>query len=313
MSYYYEGTSSYLSTLGVKRTLGSTVLGYSDDRKEAVGLFPANSVSYDYNPYTHTLSAATWTKYDTDSDFRVANPNAVEVEDEIEDAEYPGYFAQRTIQPLSDSTKEGTLVGAKEVVFNETADRMARVVGASLALKYNDISLSDSASTLADNFAASDSDIFSLAYDLQRGIDDAFPTLDQEYLGTTSVVEDVIDSKLQFGATTTKILHASWDGSTAGSFNFSTDGVASYGISGVTRLDVGKYRVDFTTDFADANYTVTTGCGTTDYSGAGASPRTVSILSRTASSVTVLCERTDDAVNEDNEYISVMVVGLQSS
>ena len=307
MSYYYEGTSSYLTTLGVKRTLGSTVLEYSNDRKEALGLFPAISVRYDYNPYTHTLSAATWTKYDTDSDFRVANPNAIEVVG----AEYPGYFGQRTITALSDSTKEGTLVGAKEVVFNETADRMARVVGASLALKYNDISLSDSASTLADNFEESDSDIFSLAYDLQRGITDAFPTLDQGYLGTTSVVEDVIDSKLPFAATTTKILHASWDGTTAGSFNFSTDGVASYGISGVTRLDVGKYRVDFTTDFADANYTVTTGCGTTDYSGTGASPRTVSILSRTASSVTVLCERTDDAVNEDNEYMSVMIVGLQ--
>ena len=309
MSYYYEGTGSYLTEIGVKRTIGSTILGWSNERKEELGLFPAYVVKYDHNPYTHSLSGVTWTKYDTDSDFRVANPNA----QELDGAEYPGYFGQRTITALSDSTKEGTLVGAKEVVFKETADRMARVVGASLALKYNDISLSDSASTLADNFAASDSDIFSLAYDLRRGITTAFPTLDQEYLGTTSVVEDVIDSKLQFGATTTKILHASWDGSTAGSFNFSTDGVASYGISGVTRLDVGKYQVDFTTDFADANYTVTTGCGTTDYSGAGASPRTVSILSRTASSVTVLCERTDDAVNEDNEYISVMVVGLQSS
>ena len=190
---------------------------------------------------------------------------------------------------------------------------MARVTGASLALKYNDISLSDSASTLADNFGASDSDLFSLAYDLDRGITTGFPTLDQDYLSSTSVVEDVIDSKLPFAATATKILHASWDASTAGSFNFSTDGLASYGISGVTRLDVGKFRVDFTTDFADANFTVTTGCGTTDYSGTGASPRTVSVLSRAAGSVTVLCERADDAVNEDNEYMSVMIVGLQSS
>ena len=309
MSYYYEGTSSYLTTLGVKRTLGSTVLGYSDDRKEAVGLFPASSVSYDYNPFTHTLSAVTWTKYTTDSDFRAANPNA----QELDGAQYPGYFGQRSINALSDSTKEGTLASAKQVVFEETADRMARVVGASLAREYNALSLSDSASTLADNFAASDSDIFSLAYDLQRGITTSFPTLDQDYLGTTSVVEDVIDSKLPFAATTTKILHASWDASTAGSFNFSTDGLASYGISGVTRLDVGKFRVDFTTDFADANFTVTTGCGTTDYSGTGASPRTVSVLSRAAGSVTVLCERADDAVNEDNEYMSVMIVGLQSS
>ena len=307
MSYYYEKTGSYLTEIGVKRTLGSSVLAWAEDRQQEIGLFPASSVSYTYNPYTHTLSGKTWTKYTTDSDFLVANPNAKEVVG----AEYPGYFGQRTIVSLSDSTKEGTLISAKEVVFKETADRMAQVAGASLALKYNDISLSDSASTLADNFGASDSDIYSLAYDLQQGITTAFPTLDQDYLGSTSVIEDVIDSKLPFGATTTKMLHASWDASTGGSFNFSTDGVASYGISGVTRLDVGKFRVDFTTDFADANYTVTTGCGTTDYSGTGASPRTVSVLTRTSSSVTVLCERTDDAVNEDNEYMSVMVVGLQ--
>lgn len=308
MSYYYEGTSSYLSTLGVKRTLGSTVLEYSDDRKEALGLFPASSVSYDYNPYTHTLSGVTWTKYTTDSDFRVANPNAQL--DEVS-YQYPGYFGQRSITALSDSTKETTILGAKQVVFDETADRMSKVIGASFAREYNALSLSDSASTLADNFGASDSDIFSLAYDLQRGVETQFPILDQDYLGSTSVVDDVIDGKLPFGATTTKMLHASWDASTAGSFNFSTDGVASYGISGVTRLDVGKFRVDFTTDFADANFTVTTGCGTTDYSGTGASPRTVSILSRAAGSVTVLCERADDAVNEDNEYMSIMVVGLQ--
>ena len=309
MSYYYEGTSSYLTTLGVKRTLGSTVLKYSNDRKEALGLFPASSVSYDYNPYTHTLSGVTWTKYTTDSDFRAANPNAKE--EDVSQYQYPGYFGQRSITALSDSTKETTILGAKQVVFDETADRMSKVIGASFAREYNALSLSDSASTLADNFGASDSDIFSLAYDLQRGIETEFPILDQAYLGSTTVVDDVIDGKLPFGATTTKMLHASWDASTAGSFNFSTDGVASYGISGVTRLDVGKFRVDFTTDFADANFTVTTGCGTTDYSGTGASPRTVSVLSRAAGSVTVLCERTDDAVNEDNEYMSIMVVGLQ--
>ena len=189
MSYYYEGTSSYLTDIGVKRTLGSTVLTYAEDRKQELGLFPASSVSYDYNPYTHTLSTVTWTKYDTDSDFRAANPNAMEDEGFL--YQYPGYFGQRTITELSDSTKETTLLSAKKVVFEETADRMARVAGASLALRYNALSLSDSASTLADNFAASDSDIFSLAYDIQQGNFGEFPTLDQDYLGTTNIIEEV--------------------------------------------------------------------------------------------------------------------------
>jgi hypothetical protein len=187
MSYYYEKTSSYLTELGVKRTLGSSVLTWADDRKQELGLFPARNVSYDYNPYTHTVSGATWTKYDTDSDFLVANPDAKE----LDDVKYPGYFGQRSITELSDSDKEITILNAKRVVFEETADRMARVAGASIALRYNALSLSDSASTLADNFAASDSDIFNLAYDIQQGNYNDFPTLDQDYLGTTSIVEDI--------------------------------------------------------------------------------------------------------------------------
>ena len=193
MSYYYEGTSSYLSAVGVKRTLGSTILTWAVDRQQDHGLFPASSVSYDYNPYTHTLSGVTWTKYNTDSDFRIANPNAKDPEEEPEYDRYyyPGYFGERSIIPLSDSVKEGTLISAKEVLFKETADRMARVAGASFALRYNALSLSDSASTLADNFAASDSDIFSLAYDIQQEKFDQFPTLDQDYLAATTVVADV--------------------------------------------------------------------------------------------------------------------------
>ena len=187
MSYYYEKTSSYLTDHGVKSTLGANVLDWSDDRKQEVGLFPASNVSYSYNTYTHTLSAATWTKYTTDSDFRVANPDAVE----DTDLEFPGYVGQRSIVSLSDSAKVTTLANAKRVVFEETADRMARVAGASLALRYNALSLSDSAATLTANFSASDSDIFSLAYELDQGNTSSFPTLDQDYLAATTVVADV--------------------------------------------------------------------------------------------------------------------------
>ena len=310
MPYYYEKTGSYLTDHGVRRTLGATVLNYSDERKQEIGLFPANYVKYDYNMYTHTASGITWTKYTTDSDFRAANPDAsTEVDPSVR---YPGYFAERTISELSDSAKVTTLSDAKRAVFQETASRMSLAFAASVAQEYNALGLSDSASTLADNFSASDSDIFSLAYDLRRSVDSDWTDLNENYLGANTLFDDLIDPKLQFGSTTTRILHASWDATPAAGFNFDSHGVASYGISGVTRLDVGEFRVDFTTNFVDSNITVTTGCGTQDYSGAGASPRTVSVLARSPSSVTVLCERTDDAVNEDNEYMSVMIVGLQS-
>jgi hypothetical protein len=189
MSYYYEKTSSYLTKGGVERTLGTDVLDYSSERQQEIGLFPASSVSYDYNPYTHSLSSITWTKYDTDSDFRVANPSASDDDDTF--YEFPSYFGQRNIVSLSDSAKVTTLANAKKVVFEEVADRMARVAGASLALRYNALSLSDSASTLTAKFSASDSDIFDLAYNLNEGNDSGFPVLDQDYLAATTVVADV--------------------------------------------------------------------------------------------------------------------------
>lgn len=112
-------------------------------------------------------------------------------------------------------------------------------------------------------------------------------------------------------ATLPKTVHASWNASTGSSFDWSTDEISSTGVSGVTRVKKGVYRISFSQDFSSTNYTVTTGVGSNDYGGTGASPRGVSVLleSRTVSSVDVICERTDDAVNEDNDYMSVIIMG----
>ena len=108
-----------------------------------------------------------------------------------------------------------------------------------------------------------------------------------------------------------KIAHASWDASAGNSFNWATDEIASLGVSSVVRVKKGVYRVTFSQSFSSTNYTITTGTGSGDYGGIGASPRTLSVLleSQTASSVDVVCERTDDAVNEDNSYMGIIVIG----
>jgi len=105
-------------------------------------------------------------------------------------------------------------------------------------------------------------------------------------------------------------VHGSWDASSAGAFSWANDEIASHGIDTVTRDAEGIYTVEFETPFATNAYTVTTGVGSIDYSGTGASPRQVSVLTRNAGNCTVICERTDDAVNEDNLYMSLMVCGI---
>lgn len=94
---------------------------------------------------------------------------------------------------------------------------------------------------------------------------------------------------------------ASWDASAGAGFNFSTDAIASYGVSTVERVGTGTYRVVFTDAFDDANYTVTTGVGV------GSSTLQMNIVSRASDSLQVHCERTDNAVDEDNSYMAVQI------
>ena len=102
-------------------------------------------------------------------------------------------------------------------------------------------------------------------------------------------------------------IHASWDATAGGSYSWSTDKIASLNVDSVSRLAEGKFRVHFVNEMDDSNYTVVSTVGSTDYSGFGASPRTLSVLDRTPTHVDVICERTDDAANEDNFFNSVAV------
>lgn len=104
------------------------------------------------------------------------------------------------------------------------------------------------------------------------------------------------------------VYSASWDASTGAAFDWNTDGIDYAGIDNVQRVAEGTYRVIFNKAQASANYTVTTGVGAENYTGTGASPRQLTVISRAVDSLQVHCERTDDAVDEDNAYMSVTVV-----
>lgn len=129
---------------------------------------------------------------------------------------------------------------------------------------------------------------------------------------TTSSMDVQFDSKPPAKITSGVMVqvHGSWDASAGAAFNWGNDEIASHGISNVTRTNTGIFTVEFETPFASNAYTATFGVGSTDYSGGGASPREVSLLTRNAGNCTVICERSDDAVNEDNFYMSLMICGI---
>jgi len=135
--------------------------------------------------------------------------------------------------------------------------------------------------------------------------------LQNEMITMQAVYNGQIQSLTQKITSLPKTVHASWDSSSAGSFDWSTDKISSSGVTSVSRQEKGIYRITFSEDFSSTNYTITTGVGSNDYSGTNSSPRGVSVLleSRTTSSVDVICERTDDAVNEDNAYMSIIIMG----
>jgi len=104
--------------------------------------------------------------------------------------------------------------------------------------------------------------------------------------------------------------HATWDASAGGSFDWSTDNITSRNVSNVERVSTGRYKVHFTNALPDTGYTAVCTTGSTDYSGSGSSPRNLSVMNRTTDYLEVLCERSDDAVNEDNFYNSVLIVNV---
>jgi hypothetical protein len=120
-----------------------------------------------------------------------------------------------------------------------------------------------------------------------------------------------LDSALDYFSTR-ELYHASWDASAGAAFDFSTDGVASAGIKTVQRVAEGTYRVIWSTPQSSTNYTITTGVGAENYTGTGASPRQLTVISRAVDSLQVHCERTDDAVDEDNAYMSIIMVATDN-
>ncbi len=91
-----------------------------------------------------------------------------------------------------------------------------------------------------------------------------------------------------------------------------TDRIAEGNLTSVVRTAVGKFTITFDRDFAGAAYTAVCTAGDQDYSGTGASPRCVNVVSRSAGSMDIVVERSDDAAQDDCGYIAVMVIGTLS-
>ena len=97
--------------------------------------------------------------------------------------------------------------------------------------------------------------------------------------------------------------HCAFDGANSGTL------IAGMNVASITRTAKGKFDITFTTAHSTGNYTTIATAGNDDYSGTGASPRAVSVVAHTAITVSIVVERSDDAVNEDNGYINVLVLG----
>ena len=128
--------------------------------------------------------------------------------------------------------------------------------------------------------------------------------------GTTETV-DVANSGVEptTGVGAAISAYAAFDGSAGAAFDWTTDTFSSFGVSSITRVDIGKFTINFETNYASANYCVICTAGDEDHSGAGSSPRCVNVLTRTASAVTILVERSDDGAQDDEGYIALMVMG----
>ena len=85
--------------------------------------------------------------------------------------------------------------------------------------------------------------------------------------------------------------------------------IASDNVESVTRTAKGRFTIKFTQPHSTGNYATIATAGNEDYSGTNSSPRGCGVVSRSESGLDLVVERSDDAVNEDNGYINVLVLG----
>jgi hypothetical protein len=98
--------------------------------------------------------------------------------------------------------------------------------------------------------------------------------------------------------------HVSFDGSAGNKFDGST--IAGHNIKSVTRDSEGVFTVEFDSPHTSGQYTVVASAGAGNHTSSG---RCVSIDAYTSTSVTLRVERTDTGSQQDEAYISMVVLG----
>lgn len=97
--------------------------------------------------------------------------------------------------------------------------------------------------------------------------------------------------------------HVSFDAS--GGNSYSGDTIAAHNVSSVVRSETGVYKITFTTPHSSGKYTAVTTAGKGNYT---SSARSVSIDEYSDTSITLRVERTDTGSQQDEAYISVMIL-----
>ena len=127
---------------------------------------------------------------------------------------------------------------------------------------------------------------------------------DDELLVVTNkgVTQKILAS--EFNATSLIFAHVSFDASAGNSFDGST--IASHNIKGVTRISEGVFKVEFNSSHSTGKYTAVASAGFGNHTSSG---RSVSVDEYTNTHVTLRVERTDTGSQQDEEYISGVVLG----
>lgn len=342
MIFYNTSKGRIYTTREISTNYGEQVLNWDYSRQNSVGLYQVipNPKDSDFNPFTHAYDSSgkdTFTFWSNESDFRavyIGYDYDRSTGDDSGRANFPLYVQRRTIVALADSDLTEATRDAKDVVADELENRRDVVdtfITTAARAGYNLSTKMDSYRTALDAIT-SDSDYPTLFAHPDPAVNSRWPTLpsyDSAFDSTNLTLPFDAYTKAQTDSQITSTVdsayvnqrvepqlvqvYASWDGSAGGGYTWASNQLSSFGVDSVSRVQEGSFRVHFTSPFSDSNYAVTTGIGADRYGGAGASPRQLTVVraEMTPDYVTVHCERTDDAVDEDNEYFSVVIMGTR--
>lgn len=159
MNYYFEPTSSFLTSDMVAFRIGEVALAYDYDRKASIGLYPAyEDYGVPYNPFRYTPNGFIWQKFTDGAELLAYDSSLFDrISSQADLLDLPFYVQLWDFVPLTGSNQVSAFDDAVSIVNSEVNARLSEVTVEFLKGMRQGVNFSTELSTYVSDLLSIDS------------------------------------------------------------------------------------------------------------------------------------------------------------